>query len=128
MGPGWLMFRVGYALRQRTGLLRRALPATSWEAQPLRLFLRTPTDDAEQYVQSRAAAGVKFLFDKEDVADFRPHFARWDAAGQGPVATADALTAGVFRFFEHHEINLGSPPDWHHNPVTGESYPRDVHW
>jgi hypothetical protein len=128
LGPGWVMFRLGYALRQRTGMLRRALPATSWEAQPLRLFLREPTDDAVQYAQSRTAAGAKFLFDPQDALDFKPYFEQWDAVGGGPVAVADALTAGVFRFFEHHEINLGCPPDWHHNPITGESYPRDMHW
>jgi hypothetical protein len=122
------MFRLGYALRQRTGMLRRALPATSWEQQPLSSFLREPIDDPDRYVQLREATGAKFLFAPEDAAAFRPHFERWDAGGNGPVATAEVLRSGVFRFFEHHQINLGCPPDWHHNPITGESYPRDVHW
>jgi hypothetical protein len=127
-GPGWVMFRLGYAFRQRTGMLRRALPITSWDAQPLRSFLREPIDDPQQYVQVRAAAGARFLFAPEDLADLKPHFERWDAVGGGPVAMADALIAGVFRYFEHHPINLGCPPDWHHNPITGESYPREMHW
>ncbi|MBX3437325.1 MAG: alginate lyase family protein, partial [Planctomycetaceae bacterium] len=57
------------------------------------------------------------------------HFAAWDAAATlSPVSIADRLEDGVFRFFEHRDINLGRPPDWHRHPVTGKRYSVDRHW
>lgn len=31
MGPGWIAFRIGYALRRKLGLLERRMPLRSWE-------------------------------------------------------------------------------------------------
>ncbi len=123
------MYRAGYALRRRSGSLRRTLPATSWEAQPLSSFLCKPSQaDAEKFAAQRAEQRVPFLFDSADRDAWQSHFTRWDAKGTGPVAAADALCDGVFRFFEHQQINLGCPPNWHLHPVTGDEYPIDRHW
>ncbi len=123
------MFRAGYALRRRSGSLRRTLPATSWDAQPLLSFLSDSSlADADKYAVHRAEQGVPFLFDATDRGKWRKHFQRWDAQATGPVAIADALCEGIFRFFEHQAINLGCPPNWHLHPVTGDEYPVDRHW
>ena len=128
-GPGWLMFRAGYALRRRSGLMRRSLPATSWDAQSLSSFLCDPSlADSVTYAAHRAEQNVPFLFDAADREKWQPHFRRWDAASTSPVRIADALFDGVFRFFEHHSINLGCPPNWHLHPVSGQEYPADRHW
>ena len=120
-GPGWLMFRVGYALRRRSGMLRRTLPATTWDRQPLASFLRDPQlANVEAYAEARRCSNVRFLFTPDDADAFRPLFKTWDATSRGPVAAADAIEDGVFRFFEHHDINLGCPPNWHLNPITGD--------
>ena len=128
-GPGWVMFRLGYALRKRSGALRRTLPTTSWDEQPLERFV---SDDRlaepDEYESYRRDVDRRFFFDvslRETVAD---QFKVWDAGQSGPVVIAEALKQGVFRFFEHHEINLGLPPNWHHNPITGDEFPRDRHW
>jgi asparagine synthase (glutamine-hydrolysing) len=136
------MFRAGYALRKRTGTMRRALPATSWDAQPIARFLRDPSlADAEAYAAHRAEHGARFLIDSAERSTFRRCFDEWDrprrhpesryrmsSDGRWPVATANRVCEGVFRFFERQEINLGCPPDWHRNPVTGDDYPPDRHW
>lgn len=123
------MFRAGYALRRRSGLMRRSLPATSWDTQPLAGLLSDPSlSDAETYAAHRAERGVPFLFNTADRESWQPHFRRWDAESTSPVGIADTLLDGVFRFFEHQSINLGSPPNWHLHPVTGQEYPADRHW
>ncbi len=131
------MFRAGYALRKRSGVLRRSLPATSWDAQPLTGFLRDRRlADPAAYVQHRSEQRRPFFFETGDRETFRERFADWDATARHPVsatdvtpvAIADALCEGVFRFFEHREINLGCPPNWHQHPVTGNEYPTDRHW
>ncbi len=136
-GPGWLMFRAGYALRKRSGVLRRSLPATSWDAQPLAGFLRDrKLADPAAYLRHRTEQQRPFFFKAADRETFRKRFADWDVMGRHPVSATDvtpvsvanALCEGVFRFFEHREINLGCPPDWHQHPITGVPYPTDRHW
>jgi hypothetical protein len=41
---------------------------------------------------------------------------------------AAAILEGRFRLFSWHEVAAGFPPDWHWNPLTGESAPLDRHW
>ncbi len=165
------MFRAGYALRKRSGVLRRSLPATSWEAQPLACFLRDRRlADPVAYLQHWSEQQRPFFFGAADQETFRKRFAEWDAMRRhpvsslveetgrhrpssndlsgthgdsrhgvsathggsaidiSPVSAADALCEGVFRFFEHREINLGCPPDWHQHPITGVPSPADRHW
>jgi hypothetical protein len=38
------------------------------------------------------------------------------------------LEQGRLRLFSHHEVKLGSPPEWHRNALTGETVPADRHW
>lgn len=129
-GPGWLLFRAGYELRKRSGALRRALPSTPWEALPLAGFLSEATfGDPDRYAFERAQRGTSFFFSEANRRTFVPLFAEWDAASRtSPCVPADALCDGVFRFFEHRELWLGRPPDWHRHPLTNIRYPDNVHW
>ncbi|HSK88944.1 MAG TPA: hypothetical protein VK880_11325 [Anaerolineales bacterium] len=38
LGARWLLFRLGYALRMRTGLIRRQIPSYHWQDRPLRTW------------------------------------------------------------------------------------------
>ena len=128
-GPEWLIFRLRYALRRRSGSLRRLLPVTTWADQSLdTLFADTQLADPERLARTREEYPVPFFFSERDRSQWQPLFAQWDEAATSPVPVADGLTEGVFRLFEHLEINLGRPPNWHLNPVTGEEFPRDRHW
>jgi len=103
LGPGWVAFRLGYALKKRTGALRRASPRKPWSAiesaGKLPDWLRAPV---------------------------------WPEAGKGwgnrCITEADGLSLGEFILFSHHPKQLGTPPDWHRNPCTGQSAPRGRHW
>ena len=44
MGPAWVLYRAGYAMRHKAGLLRRAAPTTPWAQVPVEeLQLRLPS-------------------------------------------------------------------------------------
>ncbi len=103
LGPGWVAFRLRYAMERRTGALRRRSPCGKWEDIPSAALL-------PDWVQAlRLPASAK----------------KW---GERCVTEADGIALGEFVLFSHHQKFLGCPPDWHHNPFTGESAPRHRHW
>jgi len=103
LGPGWVAYRLGYALRRRLGLLRRASPQIPWDAIPagakLPDWLRAP---------AWPASGMEW--------------------GDQCVTEADGISLGEFILFSGHAKHLGVPPNWHRNPFTGQSAPRGRHW
>jgi len=128
-GPGWLAYRLGYALRIHSGWLRRQIPTTRWEEQPLAGFLADAgLADPHAYLEWRKSHAPKFFFDSADRAAFLSYFTQWDRDGAAAVHEADDLAEGNFRYFRHTPVQAGWLPNWHHNPFTGQSLPADRHW
>jgi hypothetical protein len=129
LGPEWLAYRLSYATRMRTGALRRKMPATDWNDQPLRRFL---TDESlaepQSYLAHRRAQGPAFFFSTSGRAEYQRYFAAWDTEPNTPVNQCEDLERGRLRYFEHANVQAGFPPDWHANPFTGERAPADLHW
>lgn len=101
LGAGWVLYRIGYAVRRRLGFVRRASPMIAWEKIP------GPT---LQFAE--AAAQVP-----GETAD-------------ACVAEAEAVLAGRFRLFSHTWVNAGFPPDWHANQMAGSEGRKleNRHW
>jgi len=128
-GAGWLAYRLGYALRIRSGWLRHQMPSTSWDDQPLTRFLTDPNlSDPQVYLEWRKSHSPKFFFNPPDRRVYQPYFDQWDRENVLPCREADELSKGIFRYFDHSAVQIGCPPDWHHNPFTGQSLPADRHW
>ena len=100
LGPGWVAFRLRYALRKKSGALIRRAPLGTW-----------------------AADGAAAAVGREP-----PLFRQPVEVGEGCVAEAEAILVGRFRLFSHHEKAAGFPPPWHRNLLTGQSAPADLHW
>lgn len=117
-------------MKLRSGLFRLELPATSWRRQPLSKFLNSTTpSDATGYFEYRKWEAPRFFFKPNQQKDFLAHFSRWDAQSEEtPVQRADDVAQGVFRFFEHADLEIGCPPDWHRNAFTGQRGPARKHW
>ncbi|HEX6507527.1 MAG TPA: alginate lyase family protein [Chloroflexota bacterium] len=129
LGPGWVAFRAGYALQQRSGLMRWRWPAVEWEQLPLQAELTDPAlASPDRYLAYRYDTPSRFLFAPADRSRFSPFWNQWDGDSGGPVPLADAITRGEFRYFSHTTRVLGFPPDWHRNPFTGQQAPREPHW
>lgn len=128
-GPGWLAFRASYALQVKTGALSRRLPATNWQAQPLRSFLSDPALAApEAYLAYRREAAPRFFFAPADRAAFAPLLAAYDSGETNPQRSADEIAGGLWPYFEHTPVQSTFPPTWNTNPITGENAPANQHW
>ena len=128
-GTAWLFYRLGYAIRQRSGFLQFRMPATDWDARPLRARLQDPRlADPGVYLDYRRTEAPGFFFSCADRSRYLPFWSRWDGEERNPVEAADEIEGGVFPYFGHLSFQTGFPPDWHQNPLTGEKAPRDLHW
>jgi hypothetical protein len=112
-GLRWVLFRLRYALRLRTGALRRRTPQIPWDAVPA-VF----TDDS---VERRWITLINAnVADREIAARPSP---------PTPFLEANALLAGRFRLYGYHDRDLGRFPDWHRSPLDpAKSAPADKHW
>lgn len=128
-GTAWLWFRAQYAVQQRLGLLKRRLPATPWQAQPLATFLQEASlAEPAHYARYRRTATPRFFFAPSVHTESQPCFQAWDSATASPLDQAAELKAGVLRYFEHTPATIGCPPKWHTNPFTGETISAERHW
>ena len=67
-GSEWLLFRVGYALRKRTGFIRKQMPQYQWTDRPLVTWLKKNIPLTPQsYFEWRKQNSPKFFFDSQSV-------------------------------------------------------------
>lgn len=129
LGPKWLAYRLAYDMRMRTGLLRRQLPASSWDVRPLSdLLIDSQLAQEQAYFEYRLKSSPPFFFDPSDRLKYQTCFPDWDVSGKCPVSIADQVGLGLLTYFEHTQAQVGFPPDWHTNPFTGHRTPAYSHW
>src|SRR5919106_813515 len=75
-GARWLLFRVGYALRLRTGFVRVQMPAYDWKDRPLGTWLKENIPSKpEAYARWRRQNSPAFFFAQATLSDSVP----WNA-------------------------------------------------
>lgn len=100
-----------------------------WQAVPLASFLLDKAlADPVRYYSLLKKHPVRFFFSPDENDSYRVFFAQWDQDDRGPVPEADSIIRGTLKFFSHHHISSGFPPDWHVNPMTFEHIPSVKHW
>lgn len=123
-GLRWLLFRVGYALRMRLGILRWQFPAYEWDDRPLAYWLKPPVPSApEEYLAWRNQHAPKFFFKEIPSSPDNPP---WNP--QCAVDEAEKILAGELRYFEHTPYLVGFPPDWHLDPRANVRVDARKHW
>ncbi|RPJ49636.1 MAG: hypothetical protein EHJ95_08465, partial [Methanobacteriota archaeon] len=104
LGARWLLFRVGYVLRMRTGFIRKQIPAYNWHDRPLGTWLKEEIpSQVEAYARWRRGHSHKFFFEKAVI----PNDVRWDP--QLAVEEAERVLRGEFKYFAHEFIKTGFP-------------------
>ena len=124
LGPSWVAFRIGYAMRLRTGLLCRQMPAYPWSRRPFRTWLKPDIPyEPHEYFHWRGQQGIRFFFDQ------LPQAFNVDPSVQGSVLTkANRVLEGSWPYFSHDWYTIGFPPDWHFNPQTQHHLLATRHW
>ena len=129
LGPKWLMYRCAYALRMKSGLMQMQRPATTWDKQPFAKFLRDPSlNDADAYATFRSGAASRFFFAPQDRRNAQNCLSPWDSLESSPLLTASCIQEGSFPFFSNEFFNIGLPPQWNRDPLSGHTFPIDRHW
>jgi asparagine synthase (glutamine-hydrolysing) len=135
----WLMFRVAYALRMRTGFIRKQIPAYTWKDRPLETRLKKDIpSQPESYAQWRRQNSPNFFFkpfhpERSDELSSR-HAVEGRFPGGIPenlqlaVNEAERALNGELKYFAHKFIETGFPPDWHKDPVSGIKLDARKHW
>ena len=128
LGARWLAFRLGYALRLRTGLIRKQIPSYRWQDRPLGSWLKKEIPSSpEAYALWRKQNAPVFFFGPLRAGDAAlPRDIPWDP--QLAVAEAERILGGELKYFSHRFLRTGFPPDWHQDPVSGIKVDARLHW
>ncbi len=123
LGARWLFFRVGYALRMRTGFIRKQMPSYNWRDRPLETWLKKQVPSKpEEYTQWRKQNSPAFFFNEAKFPDGVP----WNP--QHAVNEAERVLNGELKYFEHKFVKTGFPPDWNKDPISGKKLDSNKHW
>jgi asparagine synthase (glutamine-hydrolysing) len=120
LGFRWSAFRVAYAFRHRTGLIRLQIPQYEWGDRPLETWLKKDIpSNPEAYTQWRKNNLPTFLFGKA----IYPENTLWNK--QTAIDEANRILSGEIKYFAHDWIKTGFPPNWHKDYFTKHVTLRD---
>ncbi len=123
-GLRWLLFRAGYALRMRLGILQWQFPVYEWDDRPLANWLKPDVpSEPTKYLAWKNAHAPTFFFDG---IPSLPRDLSWNP--QLAVDEAEKILAGELKYFEHTPYQIGFPPDWHLDPRTNIRVDAKKHW
>ena len=106
LGPRWSAFRLAYAFRLRTGLIRLQTPQYKWSDRPLKHWLKpTIPSDPDSYAAWRKQNAPKF-FPTVGAGSPRPDY------GTNAIEEANKLLNGELKYFSHTYHQIGFPPRW----------------
>lgn len=112
LGPRWTLFRLAYALRLRTGLIRLQMPMGEWS-------------DYKNHITSKPAGRVGAVFFR---SVSRPHLTNAPWNSQNAIDEANRILSGELKYFSSQYIKTGFPPNWHTDYVTGIELDSTKHW
>jgi hypothetical protein len=123
-GVGWVAYRLKHSAQHKLGVLARGLPVSTWDAQPLRKFLRRDVpSSSKEYAEWREQHGGRLF--SPSLSDVREALS---ALTKDSVPVAENVLAGKLDLFGAGALSVGFPPDWHRNPLTGDGVDRTSHW
>jgi hypothetical protein len=122
-GIGFCVFRTQYALRRKTGLLKRKFPARPWSQIVLSDWLKSGVDPQPvSFLKACQTNGRRFFFDSATIAGLNERYKK------EVVSQADEILQNRFCYFFNDYYDLGPGPDWFLNPVTGARAKSHLHW
>src|SRR5688572_33432789 len=106
-GARWLLFRIGYALRMRTGFVRLQMPAYDWKERPLETWLKKNIPSKpDAYARWRKQNSPVFFFEQVSLSDGVP----WDA--QLAVGESEQILNGEIKRSEERRVGKECRSRW----------------
>ncbi len=122
-GARWVLFRIGYAVRMRTGILRWQIPAYQWKDRPLRYWVKSHIpSEPDTYHNYRKENQPDFIFNSIVL----PPEISWDRIEV--IKEADQYLAGITKYFSKTNYQIGFPPDWLFDPLKNIHISTERHW
>jgi len=118
LGLRWSAFRVAYAFRLHTGLIRLQMPQSKWADRPLETWLKKPEQPA-----GRVEPAFFPLVSRP--SELPPNL---PGNKQIAIEEADRILKGEIKYFAHEFHQIGFPPNWHKDPVSGIELDSTNHW
>ena len=98
LGPRWTLFRLAYAFRLRTGLIRLQMPMGEWS-------------DYKNHIKTFRPERRDEHFFRPVVEGQLPENIPWNK--QIAIDEANRLLNGEIEYFAHEFIKTDFPPNWH---------------
>ncbi|MHB8778740.1 MAG: alginate lyase family protein [Anaerolineales bacterium] len=112
LGPRWSLFRVAYAFRHRTGLIRLQMPQYAWADRPLETWLKQNIPSQPQaYTQWREQNSPAFFFEALRYRSGNHSYIPWNP--QLAIDEAERILKDEIKYFAHQFVKTGFPPNWH---------------
>jgi hypothetical protein len=125
-GSRWLVFRVAYALRKRTGYMRKQMPQYRWQDRPLPTWVKHGIPSASDSYAAWREQNSPGFFRGGAVEAHVSSDLPWNP--QVGVEEAERILSGELKFFSRTYYHVGFPPDWHKDPITGTKLDSQKHW
>lgn len=116
-GPGFLIFRVLYGFKMKSGLMKRRFAIQSWDNLHLSQFT-----DVKLESFRNANYPSKFFFNSETVIGLNCY------GKQDLLSDAEKILDNKLCYFFNEFYYLGEPVNWFVNPVTGSKADSETHW
>ncbi|MBE0680748.1 MAG: alginate lyase family protein [Anaerolineales bacterium] len=121
LGLRWSAFRLAYAFRLRSGLIRLQTPQYAWADRPLNYWLKPNIpSESNAYATWRKQKAPKF-FPNVGARSPRPDY------GNNTIEEANKLLNGELKYFSHEYRKTGFPPVWHGGQLKHWSKISDDH-
>lgn len=121
-GLGICVFRIGYELRKKLGLLKQRFPACGWSELNLSRWFETQSRP-EEIIRQFQSNGRRLFFNEHNLPRITD-----EQLKQQIISGADEILSNKLRYFFAKSYYMGEKPDWFLNPQTGQRISPDKHW
>lgn len=127
LGPRWLVYRIWYYLKIKSGIMCLVAKTGKWEDYPLEAIVSQGSIPSPgNYKEYRLRNSPRFFFNPDNKNLYRTRLVQWN--DRSLFERSDDIARGTFLFFSHLKVHTGFPPDWHYNYSSQERAPSDMHW
>lgn len=130
-GPEWILFRTGYEMKRRTGIMKKRFIIEELSDSELinkvsdhKLKTKSAIVD---YVKLKRS---KFFFQNDNRSSYHKHLTQKlnKDEKENLINIADDAIEGKILCFSKWKADYGYPINWNVNPITKYEWPMDRHW